>query len=141
MTAPARGLHDETIGESASSDMVAEARALLEEQRRVLRRRIDEFAGDVDDLQTATATLGQGETELASRHTNVELRTALDTASQDLLDDVMRALARIDDGTYGVCVACGQDIGVERLRALPQVDRCIRCQASTRARQPGSVRP
>jgi DnaK suppressor protein len=42
--------------------------------------------------------------------------------------DVMASLARITDGTYGVCVDCTEDIGVKRLDAYPTAKRCIRCQ-------------
>lgn len=39
-----------------------------------------------------------------------------------LIDD---ALARVDNGTYGICVDCGEPIPVERLRALPFAMRCV----------------
>jgi RNA polymerase-binding transcription factor DksA len=42
--------------------------------------------------------------------------------------DVTAALARITDGTYGVCVDCTEEIGVQRLDAYPTAKRCIRCQ-------------
>lgn len=42
--------------------------------------------------------------------------------------DVAAALARITNGTYGVCVDCTDDIGVARLEAYPTAKRCIRCQ-------------
>jgi len=42
--------------------------------------------------------------------------------------DVIAALARITDGTYGVCQDCEDDIGVQRLEAWPTAKRCIRCQ-------------
>jgi DnaK suppressor protein len=42
--------------------------------------------------------------------------------------DVMASLARIADGTYGVCVDCAEDIDVKRLDAYPTAKRCIRCQ-------------
>jgi DnaK suppressor protein len=38
------------------------------------------------------------------------------------------ALERLADGSYGSCVACGQDIGFERLKAEPAALRCIDCQ-------------
>jgi DnaK suppressor protein len=38
-----------------------------------------------------------------------------------------RALSRFRDGTYGVCARCGEDIGAERLEALPAVETCIDC--------------
>ena len=38
------------------------------------------------------------------------------------------ALARLDDGTFGICVRCGRPIAAERLDALPWAPRCIDCQ-------------
>ena len=35
------------------------------------------------------------------------------------------ALARVDNGTYGICVDCGEPIGIERLKALPFAMRCV----------------
>ena len=51
-------------------------------------------------------------------------------ASRDLaeLRTLDAAHARLDDGSYGICSNCGQDIGFERLRANPGAERCIRCQ-------------
>lgn len=40
---------------------------------------------------------------------------------------VRRALERIDDGTYGTCVRCGEDIAEERLKARPEAALCIDC--------------
>jgi RNA polymerase-binding transcription factor DksA len=37
------------------------------------------------------------------------------------------ALHRIDDGTYGVCVSCGEDIKEARLKAVPYAPTCIKC--------------
>ncbi len=42
--------------------------------------------------------------------------------------DVVAALARLANGSYGVCIDCGEDIGVQRLDAYPTAKRCIRCQ-------------
>jgi DnaK suppressor protein len=42
--------------------------------------------------------------------------------------DVVAALARITDGTYGACIDCQEEIGVKRLDAYPTAKRCIRCQ-------------
>ena len=51
-------------------------------------------------------------------------------ASRDLaeLRTLDAARARLDEGSYGICSNCGQDIGFERLRANPAAERCIRCQ-------------
>ena len=41
--------------------------------------------------------------------------------------EIDAALARIANGTYGTCEVCGGAIGRDRLRALPEVRRCVRC--------------
>lgn len=43
--------------------------------------------------------------------------------------DVTAALARITDGTYGVCIDCGDDIDTKRLEVYPTAKRCVRCQS------------
>jgi RNA polymerase-binding transcription factor len=55
-----------------------------------------------------------------------------DLALRDRADQqlalVDAALARMDDGTFGLCIRCGQPIAPERLGALPWAPRCIDCQ-------------
>lgn len=46
-----------------------------------------------------------------------------------------RALARIENGTYGECVECSESISPKRLRAVPWTELCIKCQESTEKRQ------
>jgi DnaK suppressor protein len=43
---------------------------------------------------------------------------------------VQRALGRIKDGSYGICVRCGEDIAPERLEARPEAALCIACARS-----------
>jgi len=44
------------------------------------------------------------------------------------LQDIEAALARIADGSYGVCTDCGEEIGQARLKAYPAAERCLPCQ-------------
>jgi RNA polymerase-binding transcription factor len=53
-------------------------------------------------------------------------RTAVDAVDR-LLDEVERALARLDDGTYGRCEACGEPIADDRLSEHPIASTCARC--------------
>lgn len=50
---------------------------------------------------------------------------------QATLADVERALAKIEEGTYGSCDGCGGDIAPERLEALPWAVLCVRCASKT----------
>ncbi|MGH2637403.1 MAG: TraR/DksA C4-type zinc finger protein [Actinomycetota bacterium] len=45
---------------------------------------------------------------------------------RDLLAKIGRALARMDEGTYGICSRCGKPIEKARLKALPYVDLCLK---------------
>jgi RNA polymerase-binding transcription factor DksA len=56
------------------------------------------------------------------QHTAALLAQALDQVAE-----IDAAIARLDDGTYGVCVRCGQPIGQERLAARPVAAACVRC--------------
>ena len=46
-----------------------------------------------------------------------------------LIRRIQSALQRIDDGTYGVCEDCGDDIGTPRLKARPVTKLCINCKS------------
>jgi DnaK suppressor protein len=48
--------------------------------------------------------------------------------ARDMLDQIERALSRIDDGTYGVCESCGKAIGKGRLQAFPRATLCVSCK-------------
>lgn len=52
---------------------------------------------------------------------------------ETLLEDVRDALARFDDGTYGECLECGDEISVARLEALPYTPYCINCAQKVEA--------
>lgn len=74
---------------------------------------IEKSADQMDEIQYAL------ERDLAIH--NVEHDFAL-------LRDVRAAQARIRDGSYGICIECGEAISPKRLEALPWAARCIGCQ-------------
>ena len=47
------------------------------------------------------------------------------------LDEVDRALAKIEDGTYGACSKCGNDIGAARLEFRPESVLCVDCKSGS----------
>ena len=87
------------------------------ELEHVIRNRdaitIEKSPDALDEVQHAA------ERELAIRN--------LDRESQ-LLRNVRAALRRIDEGTYGVCLHCEEDISPKRLNAVPWTPLCIQCQ-------------
>ena len=52
-----------------------------------------------------------------------------------LLQGVLRALDRIEDGSYGVCLHCDTAINPKRLGAVPWAEYCIRCQEAADRRE------
>jgi DnaK suppressor protein len=102
--------------------------ALLEEQRSTLLERAARLGIDIEQLQTLTATHGQGETEQASSGTERAVAEMLEAGTLEALEEIAFALARIDDGSYGICSSCGVPIGAERLEAMPQTQHCVTCR-------------
>ena len=52
-----------------------------------------------------------------------------------LMEKVEEALARIEDGTYGICAGCGCDIAIKRLQARPVAKFCIDCKSRQEQRE------
>src|SRR5207248_6669852 len=98
--------------------------ALLVEQRSTLLERAARLGIDIEQLQTLTATNGQGETEQASNVAERAVAEVLEAGALEALEEIAFALARIDDGSYGVCTDCAVPIGSERLLAMPQAEHC-----------------
>lgn len=57
-----------------------------------------------------------------------DLNLALIDRHVQEMRDIEATRARFTDGTFGVCIDCGQEIGFERLLAYPTAKRCIACQ-------------
>jgi DnaK suppressor protein len=56
------------------------------------------------------------------------LRTSLQDSDFEQYRQVVRAIQKFDDGSYGVCIDCGNDISDKRLVSFPDADRCLACQ-------------
>jgi DnaK suppressor protein len=74
--------------------------------------------------------VGDGTTEAVGRLTDIGVGDSLERA----LARTDRAMAKLDDGTYGMCDVCGETIPAGRLRALPDAGLCLRCSGSQRRR-------
>jgi DnaK suppressor protein len=68
---------------------------------------------------------GQGDTMNVERERDL----ALSAQAMAAVEDIDRALAKIDAGTYGICERCGKPIPKERLKALPYAALCVACKS------------
>jgi len=108
---------------------VSTAHELLAAHRRTTLARIHDLAADLDGIVSSSDANIDDEHDpegatLAFERAQV---AALLSSSQAYLDDLDRALSRVDDGTYGLCDGCGAHIAPERLAARPAVRTCIGC--------------
>lgn len=70
---------------------------------------------------------GNDAADCANRMSGQSKRIAMRRLWAKMLLEVGRAIARIEQGTYGICEHCGHSISVERLKALPSAALCIDC--------------
>ena len=105
-------------------------RTELEQQRDRLQSTIAHHDIGASSLTEETGELMSSSSDnhladTASETYERELDEGLEEDAQGQLREVEAALARIDDGTYGTCSACGKSIPVERLEAVPWTTLCI----------------
>lgn len=71
----------------------------------------------------------------ASFETERSFELRIKDRERKLISKVQEALKKISDGSYGVCVSCGEPIGVKRLQARPVTDLCINCKSEMEAEE------
>lgn len=92
------------------------------------------FAGDQSDM-TGEVGFDEEYADAGSATFEREKDLSLVNNLQDLLDKIDKAMAKIDDGTYGLCNRCGKPIEKARLKALPYANLCLKDkQAEERVR-------
>jgi DnaK suppressor protein len=104
--------------------------ALLRLHKSLLARRAalrKALAGELADLRKSSAQSGDS-ADVAFDTGSDEITTQLAELEARELSQIERALARIKQGTYGVCEVCQGKIPVARLNALPYSTTCIDCQ-------------
>jgi DnaK suppressor protein len=104
-------------------------RTILEDRLRSLNHnagsRIGELVDQRDPLSDAT--------DIASEESDRDLVLRMHDHERGMITEIRAALRRIDDGDYGVCEACGDDIGERRLLARPMATHCIDCMTELEA--------
>jgi RNA polymerase-binding protein DksA len=114
-------------------------RKQLEERRADIESNVASMADEIRsigvDQDDENGSLGN---HIADDGSNVSEAERLVTISEDfhlLLGQINTALERMEEGTYGTCLRCGNPIGEERLEAFPYVAYCIECQSAIEREQ------
>ena len=111
---------------------LGQIRQTLESERNDLLRRQAELEQDSFDATQSdmTGEVGLDEdfadagTATFERERDLSIRNNI----RDLIDQISRAIQRIEEGTYGNCERCGKPIDAARLRALPHALLCMDCK-------------
>jgi DnaK suppressor protein len=101
-----------------------------------LKKQLEQRRDDLRSAMAKNAQDGREVTEdsaqdIADRATNSYTKEFLFTQNandRNLLQMVEGALVRINEGTYGECISCGNEINAKRLEAVPWARHCIACQ-------------
>jgi DnaK suppressor protein len=94
--------------------------AMLEE----LNLRLTRITNDVRHLEVP---LEKDFSEQATQNENDEVMDYLGNSARTEIEMIKQAIARIDNGRYGICQVCDEPISIERLKALPYSNMCIKC--------------
>ena len=107
------------------AELVAERASYVEAAESLLQE-AEMLAEDMEpgDIQFDEES-GEGDTVSVERERDL----ALSASARQTVDDIERALAKIDDPTYGLCVTCGDRIPVARLEVIPWAEQCVKCKA------------
>lgn len=114
----------------------------LRQRRKLMLDEIDEklrAARDPTGSEHADALIEDGDAATA----DLLSHTSLAESQRDVqeLQDIEAALARITDGSFGVCVQCDREIEPARLKVHPTALRCIRCQEEYERTHAGPATP
>ena len=102
------------------------SRETLEGMRNHLLRNVQQ---ELHDGRDATKDEGMDTYDLASDARDREINHILTDRDRDKLQAIDEALARVGDGSYGLCEDCGAEIAEGRLQALPFTRLCVSCQS------------
>ena len=116
---PARVVYPAAMSDPVEPDN-DERREALEQERDLLRSKVHELDSEGDDLSYDDNFADSGQVA-AERGEN---KVLYDQLRRDL-DDIEKALERMDSGTYGTCEVCGDTIGPDRLEVMPATRFCI----------------
>ncbi|HSL56473.1 MAG TPA: TraR/DksA C4-type zinc finger protein [Acidimicrobiales bacterium] len=107
-----------------------EVRSRLQALHDAATRRTAGLAGGFEAIVEASSDIAVDDEHDPEGHTIAwerQLVGALLDDARTSLDEITEALQRLDEGTYGRCTMCGQDISPERLDAMPAAPACISC--------------
>ena len=101
---------------------------LLQERADLVRQQNELDAEGIQGESLAEAGLDDDFADAGTATFDRERDLSIRNNITDLIDQITRAVSRIDEGTYGTCERCGRPIDAARLKALPHALLCLDCK-------------
>ena len=129
------GIMAKAVKRTSTATVAAPGGTRYEELKQMLEERQRELVAEVqgkirgvraDGAEKPHDVMDQGETSEVDIQEDIEL--ALIQMKAETLNKINEALARLEEGRYGLCFECGDEISEARLRALPFAVRCKDCE-------------
>ena len=124
------------IVEARAGEPLVDTRRMLVERRRELLSEIQGRVRDARELGASTNHHNIDLAESAEAEPEDDLAFALIQIKTEMLQRVDEAISRVDEGTYGCCIDCGEVIASARLRALPFAVCCRDCEETRERERP-----
>jgi len=108
----------------------------LKHFKELLNSRLDELLGQADatvNKMTDSKESFPDPTDRASMEAERNFTLRIRDRERKLIGKIKEALERVEDGTFGLCESCGQEIGIKRLEARPVTTLCIDCKTKQEA--------
>ena len=108
----------------------------IEYFKELLTNRLEELLSQADDTvvgMTAQKENFPDPTDRASLEADRNFMLRIRDREHKLIKKIKKTLQRIENGTFGECETCGEDIGLARLKARPVTTQCIECKTKQEA--------
>ncbi len=108
----------------------------LEYFKELLTNRLEELLNQADDTVSGMTTPKENfpdPTDRAALEADRNFMLRIRDRESKLIKKIKKALERIENGTFGICETCGEDISIKRLKARPVTSQCIDCKSKEEA--------
>jgi RNA polymerase-binding transcription factor DksA len=102
----------------------------LRDERKTLIHQLEELGADESGEMTGEVDFGDAFADAGAATAELTETLGLVENLKLQLQDVDAAIGKIADGSYGICVDCGKEIGADRMEFRPNSIRCVSCKAS-----------
>ena len=102
---------------------------LLDERDKIIQAKNNKAGQEISNTQSGD------EADMASAEMELDAMYQGDQRGHNMLQDIQDALQKIENGTYGECENCGEDISIARLEANPMAKLCVDCKSEEEVRE------